>query len=59
MTNLEIILYPFLVFGFGAICYMCGKGDLLKIIPLMLQDKLKELQEKLEGENDNADKNSD
>ena len=40
-------LIPMLVIGYGTICYLAGKGDLLNLIPLMLQEKLKELEEKL------------
>ena len=46
MSNIEILLIPILIVGYGAICYVCGKGDLLNVIALMLQDKAKELEEK-------------
>lgn len=47
MNNIEILLVPILIVCYGAICYMCGKGNLLNILALMLQDKAKELEEKL------------
>lgn len=47
MKELETALIPMLVIGYGAICYLAGKGNLLNLIPLMLQEKLKELKEKL------------
>lgn len=53
LTLFEIILYPFLVYGFGAVCYVCGKGDLLNVISLMLQNKAKELEEKLKDNDEN------
>ena len=58
MTSLEIIIYPFLVFGFGAICYICGKGDLLNVMSLMLQDKAKDLEERL-NDTTEEDKNNE
>lgn len=50
MNEIETLLEPILIVGYGAICYMCGKGDLLNVIALMLQDKAKELEENLKGD---------
>lgn len=47
MNNIEILLVPILIVGYGAICYICGKGDLLNVIALMLQERAKELEERL------------
>lgn len=47
MNNIEILLIPILIVGYGAVCYICGKGDLLNVIALMLQDKAKELEKRL------------
>ena len=30
MNNIEILLVPILIVGYGAICYICGKGDYKK-----------------------------
>lgn len=50
MNNIEILLTPILIVGYGAICYVCGKGDLLNVVALILQDKAKELEENLKGD---------
>lgn len=47
MDDLEILLIPILIIVYGVVCYICGKGDLLNVIALMLQDKGKELKEKI------------
>lgn len=47
MNDIEILLIPILIVGYGAICYICGKGDLLNVIALMLRDKAKQLEERL------------
>lgn len=47
MSDIEILLIPILIVGYGAICYICGKGDLFNVIALMLQDNAKELEERL------------
>lgn len=39
-----------LVLSYGVICYLAGKGDLLNVVVLMLQDKVKELEDKNKGE---------
>lgn len=50
MNETQILLIPILIVGYGAICYMCGKGDLLNVVALTLQDKAKELEENLKGD---------
>ena len=47
MNDIEVLFAPVLILVYGAICYICGKGDLLNVISLMLQDKAKELEERL------------
>lgn len=46
----EIVTYCVLVLGYGAICYIAGKGDILNLIPLMLLEKAKEIEENLKQE---------
>lgn len=53
MNDIEILLVPILILAYGVVCYICGKGDLLNVIALMLQDKAKELEEKLKDNNEN------
>lgn len=50
MAALEMVAYCILVIGYGAICYMCGKGDLLNLILLMLLQKAKEIEEAMKDE---------
>ena len=47
MNNIEILLVPVLIIVYGVVCYICGKGDLLNVISLMLQDRAKDLEERL------------
>ena len=47
MNGFEILLIPILILVYGVVCYICGKGDLLNVIALMLQDKAKELEKRL------------
>lgn len=47
MSTFELAIMPFLVIVYGVVCYICGKGDLLNVITLMLQDKAKELEKRL------------
>lgn len=47
MNAFELAIMPFLVIVYGVVCYICGKGDLLNVVALMLQDKTKELEERL------------
>lgn len=46
MNDLKILLTPILILAYGVVCYICGKGDLLNVIALMLQDRAKELEKK-------------
>ena len=51
-NELIIVGTAILVLTYGVICYLAGKGDLLNVIVLMLQDKTKELENKMkESEN--------
>ena len=50
MAAVEMLAYIVLVVGYGALCYMAGKGDLLNLIPLMLLEKAKEIEERLKKE---------
>lgn len=52
MTEFELIAYCILVLGYGAICYIAGKGDILNLLPLMLLEKAKEIEENLKEEED-------
>lgn len=53
MSETEVLWQIVLTIGFGFLAYIAGKGDLLNLIPLMLQEKAKEIEEALkEGEND-------
>lgn len=45
MTEFETIVCCILIPAFGAICYMAGKGDLLNLIPKMLLERSKEIDE--------------
>ena len=47
MNDIEILLVPILILAYGVVCYICGKGDLLNVIALMLQEKAKDLEERL------------
>lgn len=47
MTAVEMLAYIVLVVGYGALCYIAGKGDLLNLIPLMLLEKAKDIEERL------------
>lgn len=53
MTEFETILLCFLVPCFATIFYVSGKGDLLNVIVLMLQEKAKEIEERLGAEDGN------
>jgi hypothetical protein len=46
MSELEYLLVVMLVLAYGAACYTAGKGDLMSLIPKMLQEKAKEIEEK-------------
>ena len=53
MSENEALITAVLIVGYSAICYMCGKGDLLNVISLALQDKARELEEKLKDNDGN------
>ena len=46
MYAVELLGYIILVVCYGAICYMCGKGDLLNLISDMLQSKANEIKDR-------------
>ena len=52
MTEFEIIVTCMLIVAYGCVFYMAGKEKLLDLVVLMIQDKTKELQEKLKGHDD-------
>lgn len=41
----ETIAYAILVVAFAVCCYLAGKGNLLEVVPEMLQERLKEITE--------------
>lgn len=47
MFGFELLLYCVLVVGYGAMCYLAGKGDLMNLIPQILLQKAKEIEEQL------------
>ena len=47
MDDIKNLLIPILILAYGVVCYFCGKGDWLNVIAIMLQDKAKELEERL------------
>lgn len=51
MNELEQVLYCIAVVAYGVLCYAVGKGDLLNLVALMLQEKTRELEKRLEGDN--------
>ena len=48
MSDFEILLVPILILAYSVVCYNCGKGDLLNVIALMLQDKAEQLTKDVE-----------
>ena len=54
---LEEIGCAMLILAYSVTCYLAGKGDLLTLIPAMLQNKLeqvtKEIKEREQDENNN------
>ena len=54
MTEFETLLMCFLIPCFAAVFYVSGKGDILNLIVLMLQEKQKEIEEilKEDGEDE-------
>ena len=51
---LEEIGAAMLVIAFAVTCYLAGRGNLLELIPTMLQDKLERLKKDLD-ERDGGD----
>ena len=52
MTEFETVGMCILIVAYGCVFYMAGKAKLLDLVVLMIQDKTKELQEKLKGYDD-------
>ena len=52
MTEFETVGMCILIIVYGCVFYMAGKAKLLDLVVLMIQDKTKELQEKLKGYDD-------
>ena len=53
MTELDVFLTVVSVLAFGCTAYLAGKGDLLNLIPLMLLEKAKEIEDRLkDGESE-------
>ena len=46
----EVILYIVSILAYGVGCYVAGKGDLLNLIPLMLLQKAKDIEDQLKKE---------
>ena len=47
MTEFETVGICILIVAYGCVFYMAGKAKLLDLVVLMIQDKTKELQERL------------
>ena len=52
MTEFETVGMCILIVAYCCVFYMAGKAKLLDLVVLMIQDKTKELQEKLKGYDD-------
>ena len=52
MTEFETVVMCILIVAYGCVFYMAGKAKLLDLFVLMIQEKTKELQEKLKGHDD-------
>ena len=52
MTEFETIGMCILVVVYGFVFYMAGRANLLDLVVLMIQDKTKQLQEKLKCHDD-------
>ena len=50
MSDFEQISCGILILVYGVTCYLAGKGDLLTLIPMMLADKMKQIEK--DGEDD-------
>ena len=55
MTELETVGMCILIVVYGCVFYMAGRANLLDFVMLMIQDKTKELQEKLKGYDDDEE----
>lgn len=55
MSESETMLMCFLVPCFAALFYVSGKGDVLNLIVLMLQEKTKEIEERLKEDEIESD----
>ena len=47
MTEFETVGICILIVAYGCVFYMAGKAKLLDLVVLMIQEKTKELQERL------------
>lgn len=54
MDPLEVCAYCVLIIGYGAICYLAGKGDMLNLIPKMLLEKAKDIEKKLQEDEEDG-----
>ena len=52
MTEFETIGMCILIVVYGCVFYMAGRANLLDLVVLMIQDKTKELQERLKDDNE-------
>ena len=55
MTEFETVGMCILVVVYGFVFYVAGRANLLDLVMLMIQDKTKELQEKLKGYDDDEE----
>lgn len=46
MTEFETILMCFIIPMFAVLCYIAGKGDVLTLILMMMEEKTKEINER-------------
>ena len=49
MTEFETVGMCILIVAYGCVFYMAGKAKLLDLVMLIIQEKTKELQERLKG----------
>ena len=47
MTEFETVVMCILIVVYGCVFYMAGRANLLDLVVLMIQEKTKELQERL------------
>ena len=52
MTEFETVGMCILIIAYGCVFYMAGRANLLDLVVLMIQDKTKQLQEKLKCHDD-------